>query len=80
LHKAALNGCSVQMVKLLLGIVTSVTRIKLPENGIEANYQDNNGWAVLHCAAKCPIDNSDVFKLILKRQDIRGFSLFSHFF
>lgn len=67
LHNAAITG-SASIVKLLL------------EHKADANARDNNGSSVLHYACKCPIDNSDVLKTLLKRPDIQSKILFHHHF
>ena len=41
------------------------------DSGIDPNIQDNKGWAVLHYAVKCPIDNTDVLKYLLKKENLQ---------
>lgn len=59
LHNAAISG-TLQIVKLLL------------DYKADPNLKDSTGATVLHYACKCPVDNSEVLKLLLKRQEIQG--------
>ena len=41
------------------------------------NVTDNEGLSVLHSACKCPIDNTDNIKHLLKKSDCDGNFLFN---
>ncbi len=59
LHMAAINGWT-NTAKFLL------------EKVADPNLQDKNGWTTVHYAAKCPVDNVEMLKLLLKKHDLKG--------